>query len=234
MKAQADGVHQNSNLLPKKETDQAWSDDLTAKPQIRSTALAAETTADTSTTLDTEIILDTSITLATTYGLSTPSTFKKPTTTTEAVTLLSPKSSTPGRTSPRKLSKSRPVPPSIQATNLLIGNSKPTSQLTVLAPYWKDALDTYISKRHPRDRELVLRVEGVSFDKELLGAMFEPLRKSYQKDAFQSFLNRVNPMMSHIRSFGLVFDVAAQADANMAGLIWSGIRLALEVRFQHP
>lgn len=80
----------------------------------------------------------------------------------------------------------------------------------------------------------MLRVEDVSFDKELLGAIFEPLRKSYQKDGFQRFLNRVNPLMSHIRSFGVVFDVAAQADANMAGLIWSGIRLALEVRHQHP
>jgi len=160
--------------------------------------------------------------------------FKKPTTTIKDVALSSSKLSTPERTSSRKLSKSRPIPSSIQATNLLIGNSKLTSQPTGLAPYWKDALDSYISRLHPRDRELVLRVEDVSFDKELLRTLFQPLRKSYQNDGFQRFLNRVNPMMSHIRSFGVVFDVAAQADANMAGLIWSGIRLALEVRLQHP
>jgi len=55
-----DGVRQNNNLLSKNEMYQAWSDNLTAKQQIRSTALATETTVNTSTTSDTEIILDTS------------------------------------------------------------------------------------------------------------------------------------------------------------------------------
>jgi hypothetical protein len=214
------GVHQNDNLFPENKTEQALSEDLAIKPQIRSTTQATETT------------VDTSIIPATTYTLSTSS-MLKPTTAIEVVALSSSKSSTPVRISTTKLSKSRPIPSSIQATNLLIGNSKPTLQPTVLAPYWKDALDIYISRLHPRDRELVLRVEDVSFDKELLGAIFEPLRKSYQKDGFQRFLKRINPMMSHIRSFGVVADVATQADANMAGLIWSGIRLALEVHLQH-
>jgi hypothetical protein len=126
----------------------------------------------------------------------------------------------------------RKVKPSstINATSLLVAKASQTKNNSNTVNIWEEVLKEHLQKLNVRDRGFCLHVRcNATLDQDTLGALFEPLRAKYDKCLFQRLLERISPVLSHIRSFGMAIDAVVGHGSIAAGFIWGGIRILLEV-----
>jgi hypothetical protein len=97
---------------------------------------------------------------------------------------------------------------------------------------WLAVIDGHLERLKPEDRAQCAPIAlNASVDELAIAAIFEPLRKKYEKDRFYRMLKRVHPIAEHVLSFGKAIDVAVGSGGSLsAGLIWGGIRILLAVR----
>ncbi|RYN36471.1 hypothetical protein AA0119_g12327 [Alternaria tenuissima] len=96
---------------------------------------------------------------------------------------------------------------------------------------WLAVIDGHLERLKPGDRAQCAPIAlNASVDELAIAAIFEPLRKKYEKDRFYRTLKRVYPIAEHVLSFGKAIDVAVGSGGSLsAGLIWGGIRILLAV-----
>lgn len=97
---------------------------------------------------------------------------------------------------------------------------------------WQNSFNDYVSRIQPEDRDYILHVGvGPSLDPEQLNDFMKSLNESYNRNRSNKVLTAVYSVMSHIQSFGRVIDSMVQSNPSIAGLLWGGARLLIEVTF---
>lgn len=148
------------------------------------------------------------------------------------LTLVNPASAASNQASTLVTNLGKKRTDSVKAVNDVIGQANTAIAPSEMDPIWKAIIEGHLKQLKPKDRQQCAAIKvNASVNEAAIAAIFEPLRKKHEKDAFYRMLKRVNPIAEHVLSFGKAVDVAVGSGGSLAaGLIWGGIRILLAVR----
>lgn len=93
------------------------------------------------------------------------------------------------------------------------------------------AIHSHLLELSPHDRNRLMHdISPETLNGEALVQKFRDLQTAYESRHYYKCMEKLKPILTHVRSFGRIVDVAVQASPEIGCLVWSGIRLVLEVR----
>lgn len=124
-----------------------------------------------------------------------------------------------------------------EASNVIIEATSSVSLQngnTGMSTIWQEVLGDNLEKLSTKDKAYCSPLScNTTITVQSLESVFEPLRKKYEKDAFYKFLERINPILEQVQSFGRASNVAVGGGDTGAGILWGGMKALLLVRRTH-